>query len=302
MRSLVAIVVLTVAFGVTAPVGAVPHHSLMSVPLQSNEWVNRTFFARVQKTSGSSFARLCAFQADGTPENRADILSWCGTAFSAHWDLPNIIALSPSNAITIVWFRETVSRVISEFHYVRRQGGAVQQEQWDYHPGAILTRKLLSDPYNISFVDFVSSPFAPCNNRATRYIGDSDFAKMRPVTRIMLRLPGSVGRSWPRTIDANEWPHPVSQEAFENAKSNLRLVSLIGIMESYEESCSKIAHFLGWRRPKAWFSSNTGAAYARDHPRAASNLSDNEKAMIRGMNSLDVKLYELALDLFHRWN
>lgn len=176
--------------------------------LFSDEWINRTYFVRVQKTAGSSFFRNCQDQAGPSK-------FWCDIAFLAHWDLPNMKLFAPPNTIFITWLRDPLSRTVSEFHYMKKQPGALRQEQWDYHPKAALTLKLLRDPLNVSIEEFIESAHAPVNNRMSRYFGDTLFATKRPVTRVMLNLPGTTARSWPIDIPANKFPPAVGQAAFE---------------------------------------------------------------------------------------
>ncbi|MGB7925626.1 MAG: sulfotransferase family 2 domain-containing protein [Pyrinomonadaceae bacterium] len=171
----------------------------------------------------------------------------------------------PATYITML--RDPVDRVISHYYFVLET------------PAHYLHREVTSRRMTLS--DFVVSGLSTeVINDQTRLISG--------VERVNTRLLDGEER---RTLRAS--PEPVTAEALEIAKTNLREhFSAVGLFKSFDESLLLFKKVLGW-----------GSVYyvrlnvTRERP-AKRQVPREERALIEKHNELDMELYDYARQRF----
>lgn len=152
----------------------------------------------------------------------------------------------PSEAVYATMLREPVARIFSLYKFVQRFKG---------HPWRGGARRM-------SFVEFATtSGMADAQNGMTRWLsGRQDVGKRQ-----------SLG--------------PVTEIDFELARTHLWKMSVVGFVETFDESLALFAKMLGWKITD-YEVRQTGR-----HKREA---TADEREVVQSVNAFDVKLYKWA--------
>lgn len=191
-----------------------------------------------------------------------------------HYALP----MMPSGTSTLTLLRHPVQRTMSELEHILRDPNHPEHSRWSHR---------IRSPVDLAKLEDAAYRFS---NVQVRVLGVD-----APLKQYRQRVAeGSMTASEAALIISQKRRKAANRETLERAKVRLSHMKAFGLTEHFEESCQWIASVHGFVLEEVpWLNSAPQSVISREEL-----YSNEDIAVMRQLNDLDLELYEYAKSAF----